>query len=125
QLTQSLYYLNLDNNAGVLTQLLDEAEEQECREAFLAYYCLWRFASGPGWTAPALDDYVEMDLERLAEIKVDFEIEDALAKLERLQLVVKTGDRYAAVPIEQALERLDYTWDNYFPYNNEAQAALR
>lgn len=124
QLTQSLYYQNLDNNAGVLTHLLDEAEEQECREALLAYYCLWRFAGDQGWTATALDDYVEMDLERLANIKVDFEIEDALAKLERLKLVVKNGDRYAAVPIDAALENLDYAWDNYFPYNNEAQARV-
>src|SRR5262249_39056932 len=43
-LTQSLYYQNLDNNAGVLFRLLDEAEEQECREAILAYYYLWRYA---------------------------------------------------------------------------------
>lgn len=118
QLTQSLYYQNLDNNAGVLFHLLDEAEEQECREAILAYYYLWRFATDQGWTAPDLDDYVEMDLERLASLKVDFEIEDALAKLERLKVVEKVGDRYRARPIEKALEVLDYTWDNYFKYNN-------
>ena len=41
-LTESLYYQNLDNNAGVLTRLLDEAEEQENREAALAYFFLWR-----------------------------------------------------------------------------------
>lgn len=121
QLTQSLYYLNLDNNAGVLTFLLDEAEEQECREAMLAYYYLWRFAGAGGWRDSDLDDYVEMDLERLANLKVDFEIEDALAKLERLNLVTKSGDRYVAVPIDRALENLDNTWDNYFKYNNEAQ----
>ena len=61
-----------------------------------------------------LDNYVEMELERLASIKVDFEIDDAMAKLERLNLVTKNGDRYVAVPIETALERLDYAWDNYF-----------
>ena len=70
-----------------------------------------------GWTAPNLDDYVEMDLERLANLKVDFEIEDALAKLERLKLVTKVQDRYAALPIDKALETLDYAWDNYFKYN--------
>ena len=117
QLTQNLYYQNLDNNAGVLTHLLDEAEEQECREAILAYYYLWRYAGDKGWTAPDLDDYVEMDLERLAEIKVDFEIEDALGKLERLNLVEKKGERYVAVSIDKALENLDYAWDNYFKYN--------
>src|SRR6185295_2115696 len=114
QLTQSLYYQNLGNNQGVLFALLDEAEEQECREALLAYYYLWRHAGPAGWKASDLDDYVEMDLERLADLKVDFEIEDALAKLERLKLVTKIDDRLAAVPIEQALESLDYAWDNYF-----------
>lgn len=123
QLTQSLYFLNLDNNAGVLTHLLDEAEEQECREALLAYYYLWRFAGETGWSAADLDDYVEMDLERLAKVKVDFEIEDALAKLERLYLVTRNEGRYVAVPIDKALENLDQAWDNYFLYNNEARGA--
>jgi hypothetical protein len=121
RLNQSLYYQTIGNNLGVLFHLLDEAEEQECREALLAYYYLWRHAGTNGWRAADLDDYVEMDLERLAKLKVDFEIGDALAKLERLQLVTKNGDAYVAVPIERALEVLDYAWDNYFKYNNEAQ----
>lgn len=119
RLTQSLYYQTIGNNLGVLFHLLDEAEEQECREALLAYYYLWRYAGSNGWRAPDLDDYVEMDLERLAKLKVDFEIGDALAKLERLQLVTRSGEVYVAVPIERALEVLDYAWDNYFKYNTE------
>jgi hypothetical protein len=122
QLTQSLYYQNLDNNSGVLTHLLDEAEDQECREAILGYYYLWRYAGEKGWTAKDLDDYVEMDLERLANLKVDFEIEDALAKLERLGVVEKVEDRYRAVPLAKALETLDYAWDNYFKYNTADSA---
>jgi hypothetical protein len=120
RLTQSLYYQNLGNNQGVLFHLLDEAEEQECREAMLAYYYLWRDAGEQGWKLADLDDYVEMELERLAHIKVDFEIDDAMAKLERLNLVTRNGERYAAVPIDKALENLDYAWDNYFKYNKEA-----
>src|SRR5205823_7687598 len=87
QLTESLYYQNLDNNAGVINHLLDEAEEQECREALLGYYYLWRYAGERGWSPRSLDDYVEMDLERLANLKVDFEIDDALDKLEKLNIV--------------------------------------
>ncbi len=121
RLTQSLYYQTIGNNLGVMFHLLDEAEEQECREALLAYYYLWRYAGTAGWRAPDLDDYVEMDLERLAKLKVDFEIGDALAKLERLQMVTRNGENYVAVPIDRALELLDYAWDNYFKYNNEAQ----
>ena len=119
RLHQSLYYQTLGNNLGVISHLLDEAEEQECREALLGYYYLWRYAGAAGWLAKDLDDYVEMDLERLANLKVDFEIEDSLAKLERLNLVTKNGDRYVAVPIDKALEALDYAWDNYFKYNQK------
>jgi hypothetical protein len=122
QLTQSLYFQTLDNNGGVLTQLMDEAEEQECREAILGYFHLWRNAPAEGWTAGQLDDYVEMDLERVAKVKVDFEIEDALAKLERLGVVEKSGERYRAAPIARALEAMDSTWDNYFKYANPEQA---
>jgi hypothetical protein len=117
-LTESLYYQNLDNNAGVLTQILDEAEEQECRETILAYFYLWKYAPPEGWTSGQLDDYVEMELEGKLNLKVDFEIDDALDKLEKLNIVKKTADRYHAVSLEKALEMLDYRWDNYFKYNN-------
>jgi hypothetical protein len=117
-LTQSLYYQNLDSNAGVLTRLLDEAEEQEGREAILAYFFLWRYAGSQGWTKESLDDYIEMFLEGSAGLKVDFEIGDAIAKIERMRLVQKDGQRYRAVPIDKALEMLDWTWDNYFKYAN-------
>src|SRR5262249_15569767 len=59
RLTRSLYFLTLDSNNGVLMRLLDEAEEQECREVFLGYFCLWQKAPPQGWTAEQLDDFVE------------------------------------------------------------------
>ena len=117
-LTESLYYQNLDNNSGVLTRLLDEAEEQECREVLLGYFFLWRYAPPQGWAAEQLDDYIELYLEGAVKLKVDFEIGDALAKLERLKLVQKEGTMYRAVPLDKALERLDWTWGNYFKNNH-------
>lgn len=107
QLTQSLYYQNLDNNAGVLYRVLDEAEEQELREVLLAYYYLWQFAGEEGWTAEQLDDFIELDLERALNTVVDFEIEDALAKLERTGVIVRIGDRYTALPIDDATALLE------------------
>jgi hypothetical protein len=41
-----------------------------------------------------------------------------LAKLERLKIVSKVGKAYHAQPLDKALEMLDWTWDNYFKYNN-------
>jgi hypothetical protein len=117
QLHQSLYYQNLDNNAGVFHRLMDEAEEQEVREILLAYFYLWRYAGATGWSASQLDDYVELDLERRLNMKIDFEVDDALAKLHRLglvQLVGNTADtsaatpseRYRAIPIDVATQML-------------------
>ena len=113
QLTQSLYYQNLDNNGGVLFRILDEAEEQETREVIMAYFYLWRYAGPEGWTAEQLDDYIELDLERLLNISLDFEIDDALKKLSRSGVVTKKGDRYIATPIEKALDELDDIWERY------------
>ena len=113
QLAQSLYYQNLDNNAGVLYRMLDEAEDQEVREVLLAFYYLWRYAGDRGWTAAELDDYIELDLERRLNLPIDFEIEDALHKLTRAGIVTLDGDRYTALPIETAQDRLDDVWEKY------------
>jgi hypothetical protein len=126
-LTESLYYQNLDNNAGVLCRLLDEAEEQENREAVLAYWFLWRKAESQGLTESELDERIEELLMRLVGRRVDFEVDDALDKLVRLGLATCGPDqRYRAVPIDEALETLDRSWDNFFCYNTgESSVAER
>jgi hypothetical protein len=113
QLTQSLYYQNLDSNGGVMFRLLDEAEEQEVRETLLAYFFLWRYAGDHGWTAAELDDYIELDLQKRLGVEVDFEIGDAVRKLEAGGIVEAAGGRYRAVPIEAAQHRLDRLWEKY------------
>ena len=84
---------------------------------------LWREAGSTGWTAEQLDDRAEAYLEQAANIKVDFEIGDALAKLERLRLVERRANSYVAVGIETALQRLDDAWDNIFQYANGSREA--
>jgi hypothetical protein len=113
QLTQSLYYQNLDNNGGVMFRLLDEAEEQEAREILLAYFHLWRFAGEEGWTLAELDKSIERSLREWLKVDVDFEIRDALEKLKRGGLVEHVGNCYRALPIEVAQEKLDSLWDRH------------
>lgn len=107
KLAQSLYYQNLDNNAGVLYHLLDSAEEQESREAILAYFYLWRNASEQGMTAAELDELIERELETTANAKVDFEIEDALRKLELIGVAMIQDDRFRVCSIDEALAKLE------------------
>jgi hypothetical protein len=113
QLSQSLYHHVLDNNSGVMFRLLDEAEEQEAREALMAYFYLWRYAAPEGWTAEELDYYIEVDLKKRRGAEVNFEIVDALSKLLRNGLVEQLGDRYRAVPIGAAQAKLNAIWERY------------
>lgn len=124
-LTRSLYYQNLDNNAGVLFRLLDEAEEQEFREIMLAYALLLR-QGRLGLTTEQLDEVVQDWLRDVAAIQVDFEVDDALEKLQRMNLASKnTAGRWTASPIESALHQLDAEWDQFFEYRPESRPAKR
>lgn len=126
-LTRSLYFQNLDNNSGVFFRLLDEAEEQEFREAVLAWWLLWRqTASGDdgGWTARQIDRAAEKLLRERCDLKVDFEIDDALDKLRRLNLIeALPGEKWRAVSATSALYELDRAWDNFFTYHQVNETA--
>jgi hypothetical protein len=113
-----LYYLTLANNASVLTRLIDSAEDEEYKEAMLAYFFLWQ-ASGevPPLTVPVLDDRIEAFLEQSTHVSINFEVADALKKLFRLGLVHRDAEGgLHALPIDEALRTLDRVWDNEFGY---------
>lgn len=117
-LTQSLYYQNLDNNAGAICLLLNEAEEQEFREVILAYYILLVRAGLEGWTRGQLDDEIEVLLQEALGVEVDFEIGDAVDKLIRFGLIDASAEpRLRVVGLSTALETLDRNWDNAFNYH--------
>jgi hypothetical protein len=117
-----LYYLTMANNASVITNVIDAAEDEEFKEALLAYYLLWRSerdGDTEPWTPDQLDAAVEAFLKGRCGVDVDFEIGDALRKLVRLGLVhLRPGDRLAACPIDRALPLLDQQWDDIFRFNN-------
>jgi hypothetical protein len=114
-LTRSLYFQNLDNNAGVLFRMLDDAEEQDYREALLAYFLLWKNGGPEGWTTQQLDQAAEDFILRQCAVPVDFEIADALQKLLTMKLVASApGGRWRAVELDAALATLDATWDGLF-----------
>jgi hypothetical protein len=107
-LSESLYFRNIDNNEGVLTRLVDEAEEEEHKEAVLAYHFL---GQEPGLDATLLDERIEAWLKQRFDVDVDFEIDDALAKLVRLELASMEADGgYRVVTLPEALDRLRRRW---------------
>ena len=81
-LTRHLYFQNLNNNSGVLLRLLHEAEFQDYREMVIAYFLVWKNRK-TGINAEQIHEDAEKRLKEVIELDINFEAEDALAKLER------------------------------------------
>ena len=112
ELTDNIYYRNVNNNSGIFNYIIGEAEEQDWKEALLAYYVLLT-AAAP-LTREALDARIEELLARAFGVSTDFEIDDALARLKGLDLVAETDGRFSAIPLADALARLDREWRAFF-----------
>jgi len=119
-LSDNLYFKNLDNNAGVFYHLIDAAEEEEFKEAVLAYYFLLT-AKDPV-TKNELDQRIENWLAERWDCHIDFEIGDAIHKLQRLQLITVDNDYLRCVPLKPAKQQLDSIWDNYFTYSQSKKS---
>ena len=105
--SRTLYFQTLDSESGAFLRVLDEAFEEEAKEAVLAYAFL--LAHGPS-TETALDERVEQWLRTKIGAPVDFEVDDALAKLARLGIATRAGDVWTAMPAAAATERLRAQW---------------
>lgn len=119
ELTDNVYYRNINNNAGIFDYIIGAAEQQECKEAFLAYHFL-HTADEP-LTQPELDRRIETWLKERFGIDIDFEVDDALQKLDRLGVLKRDGERLSVPTIDDALLRLDQVWDRYFQYAPAAE----
>ena len=115
ELSDNLYFRNLVNNAGVFYSLIDSAEEEECKETFLAYYFL--HIAEKGLSEEELDGRIETWMEEKHNCMMDFECGDALAKLRALELLIETDDGLLDVTgFKEALAVLDRRWDAFFQY---------
>lgn len=105
-LSDNLYFRNLDNNAGTFHRVIDDASEEEGKEALLA----WHFLQAGACTEAELDQRVEAWLAKTLGRPIDFEVDDALAKLERLGLARREGDRWTTLTASEAAILLRTRW---------------
>ena len=110
KVTKNLYFQLLDSNAGVISRLMDEAEEQQSREVMLGYYCLLKYAPEKGWTSQQLDDFIELFFTQHFVKKIDYDVVDGIKKLKSLGLVEESETMLKAIPIENALQKLQTKW---------------
>ena len=111
-LADHIYFRTVNNNAGIFDSMIAAAEDQQCKEAFLTFYFLSAAASAP--TKAELEGTIERWLAQTFGVEVAFAVDDALARLDRLGLLVKDGGRLSVAPPNTALARLDRIWGDYF-----------
>jgi hypothetical protein len=110
-LTENLYLRTLAAGPGVFHSLLASSEQQEVVEVLLAYRFL--LAAPGGLTAPELDSVVETWLQDDGHGDIDFEVDDAIGKLRRLE-VIEGQATIHAVSLPESLALLDRRWDDLF-----------
>ncbi|MBV8701517.1 TMEM143 family protein [Bradyrhizobium sp.] len=109
QVTDNIYFRNVNNNTGIFNYLIGEAEEQDWKEALLAYYGLLT-AAAP-LSADALGARVEALLMEMFGVRVAFAHDDALKKLRELDLLREADGPFAVPPLAEALAGLETQWD--------------
>jgi hypothetical protein len=117
-LSENLYFRTVADGPGVFHILLSSAEEQEVNEVLIAYRLLLSASEAP--TAFELDSIAERWLSDAFDTDIDFEIDDALGKLERLGIAAPDSNgRWVPVALHEALIRLDRRWDEIFGFDEE------
>ncbi len=111
RLSDTVYFHTVANNEGVIDGLVNAAEHQEAKEALLAYGLLR--LQGP-MTKADLDAAAETFIAERFGLQVNFDVADALAKLERFGLSIVTPQGLAGVDTAQALRSLDAQWGAAF-----------
>jgi hypothetical protein len=112
ELTENIYFRNVNNNAGIFDYLIATAEDQETKEAALAYHFIRKAEAAPMATEVA--GRVETWLANNFAVNVDFKIDDALKTLNRFGLVRREGEQLLVPPLEAAITQLHQVWNNFF-----------
>lgn len=113
EINGNLYFRNVTNNAGMFDAIIGAAEEQEFKEALLAYV----FLLETPLDRHALDHRIETWLAARFGVDVDFELDDGVGKLARLGLVSEAGGLLHVPPLDEALRRLDRLWNGFFVFD--------
>jgi hypothetical protein len=116
-LSDSLYFKSIANNSGVFPALIDGAEEEELKETILAYTFL--LMSNEPISAKDLDEKIEDWFRIKFNKEIDFDVQDALVKLERLRIGIESNGKWSVLSTENALRRIDEIWDGIFSYNTK------
>src|SRR5499427_5805533 len=112
ELSENMYFRNINNNAGIFDYLIATAEDQETKEAALAYHFIRKAEVAP--TATEIASRIEAWLAKNFTVNLDFKVAHALKTLDRFGLVRREGEWLFVPPLEPAITQLHQVWNNFF-----------
>ncbi|MET0677373.1 MAG: TMEM143 family protein, partial [Bradyrhizobium sp.] len=108
QVTDNVYFRNVNNNAGIFAYIIGEAEDQDWKEALLAYHAV------SSASAPVSRERLRADVEDLVRrrfgLQISFDGDEAVARLSGLGLLNEADGLVSALPLTDALARLEQVW---------------
>jgi hypothetical protein len=112
ELAENMYFRNINNNAGIFDYLIATAEDQETKEAALAYHFIRKAQVAP--TATEVAGRIQTWLAKNFAVNLDFKVADALKTLDRFGIVRREGEWLFVPPLESAIAQLHQVWNNFF-----------
>lgn len=110
ELAQKLFFHNLANNRAALTLLLDRAEEEDVKEDLITLH----FNAGETFPAREFGSRkarIDAVLRDRYGVAVDFELGDAVRRLEADGVIKREGDTVRVMSLAEAAERYDVLLD--------------
>jgi hypothetical protein len=110
-LARNLYFHSMADNRGVMTLLADRAADEDIKEEMLLYTAIAN-ARVSIRELKAVDGVIEQYLSKTFGIHVNFDVEDALARLRQEGIVTELPDgTLKTLPPQEAARHIDKLWD--------------
>eukprot|EP00667_Euglena_gracilis_P004686 EG_transcript_4716 len=130
EIHRTYVHKNRDNDEGALYYLLDWWQRQELREMLLAYtYCAVLQEEAPahrtrrGVRIEEIRTVVEAELQDRLHLTTDFNVGNAIEKLEQHGVVQRRGRLLSPAPIADALANVRRRWATYLQACSDLAAA--
>ncbi|MBA0614727.1 hypothetical protein Godav_014982 [Gossypium davidsonii] len=110
-ITQSMYDKQLDSGRGTLLHLCDDVIQQEVKEVIISFFILMEQGKA---TMEDLDLRCEELIKEEFEESCNFDVDDAVDKLEKLKIVSRDSiGRYYCVGLKRANEIIGVTTEEH------------
>jgi len=112
-----LYNKNTENHSGAILHLTKEVKIQEFKEALLGYFFLLKQGNSTiKELKQACEEFlldIQKDNHEVAK-RVDFEVEDSIAKLQDLGLLIEKDGFLSAIPLTEGIQKIENMWSKLF-----------